>query len=132
MDPDSPQLDRQAVRSTPQIPYSQRLRQLSQASGSVSRYMFATGILQILLVVGIPTGIVTLLLCGRLRRFLRSLDHYVAAGTQQALDDFVSSLCEFMRLERVLLLMCSVAAVGIVTVVAVFFTFLRVVPLVAR
>jgi hypothetical protein len=48
------------------------------------------------------------------------------------LDDFVSSLCEFMRLERVLLLMCSVAAVGIVTVVAVFFTFLRVVPLVAR
>jgi hypothetical protein len=48
MDPDSPQLDRQAVLSTPQIPFPQRLRELSRASGSVSRYMFATGILQIL------------------------------------------------------------------------------------
>ena len=81
--------------------------------------------------VGIPTGIITLLLWGRLRRFLRSLDHYFAAGSQQTLDDFVSSLCEFMRLERVLLFMCSVAAVGIAIVVAVFFRFLRVVPLTA-
>jgi hypothetical protein len=94
--------------------------------------MFATGILQILLVVGIPTGIITLLLWGRLRRFLRSLDHYLAAGSQQALDDFVSSLCDFIRLERILLFMCSVTAVGIVIVVAVFFRFLRVVPLAAR
>jgi hypothetical protein len=94
--------------------------------------MFATGILQILLVVGIPTGIVTLLLCGRLRRFLRSLDHYLAAGGQQVLDDCVSSLREFMRLERILLVMCSVVAVGIVIVVAMYFLFLRVAPLAAR
>ena len=132
MDPGSPQLDQQAVRSAPQLPFPQRLRELSRAASSVSRYMFATGILQILLVVGIPTGIVTLVLCGRLRRFLRSLDHYLAAGSQQALDDFVSSLYEFMRLERILLFICSVAAVGIVIVVALFFRFLRVVPLTAR
>ncbi|MFA4932017.1 MAG: hypothetical protein WC625_03825 [Caldisericia bacterium] len=131
MDPDSPQLGRQAVLSTPQIPFPQRLRELSRASGSVSRYMFATGILQILLVVGIPTGIITLLLWGRLRRFLRSLDHYLAAGSQQALDDFVSSLYEFMRLERILLVMCSVVAVGIVIVVAMLFMFLGAVPLAA-
>jgi len=132
MDSGSPQLDRQAARSAPQIAFPQRLRELSRAASSVSRYMFATGILQILLVVGIPTGIVTLLLCGRLRKFLRSLDHYLAAGGQQALDDYVSSLCEFMRLERILLVMCSVVAVGIVIVVAMYFLFLRVAPLAAR